>query len=182
MEIGTKVIFKDSKGILTWKDDPWVNTFGDNADILVKVTMTKTSRVELCRLSELQKDTEIIELEVKSEEPSTPSKELLDFKDFLEISSKLEIKFGNVLEAVKIPKSDKLLKLTVDFGEEKTRTVVTNLGGVYPAGVITSKGIFPFVTNLKPSKMMGVVSEAMILVPNLSNSVDLDPLVGYNLL
>ena len=54
-------------------------------------------------------------------------KEKIVFKEFLEIESKLEIKIGRVVEVNEVPKSDKLLRLSVDFGPDDIRTVVTNI-------------------------------------------------------
>ena len=101
-------------------------------------------------------------------------KDKIKFEEFIEIEKKLEIKAGRILESERIPKSNKLLKLKVQFGEndEDTRTVVTNLGNKYDpeyfVGIITL-----FLTNLEPSTMMGVVSEAMIL-PGVNIAGDLE--------
>jgi len=53
-------------------------------------------------------------------------KDLIEFPEFLEIQKKLEIKVGQIVNVEDIPKSNKLIKLTVDFGTE-TRIVVTNI-------------------------------------------------------
>jgi len=53
-------------------------------------------------------------------------KDLIEFSEFLEIQKKLEIKVGQIVNVEDVPKSNKLIKLTVDFGTE-TRTVVTNI-------------------------------------------------------
>ena len=86
----------------------------------------------------------------------------ITFERFLQLTNELEIKTGFVRFAERVPKSDKLLKLTVYFGGDDTRIVVTNLGDKFePERFI--RGIYPFVTNLESSKMMGITSEAMIL-------------------
>lgn len=89
----------------------------------------------------------------------------IKFEEFLEIESKLEIQIGQVTEAVKIPKTDKLIKLTVNFGREtdNIKTVVTALGEFYEPFTFIGKKI-PFIMNLEPRKLGGVLSEAMILV------------------
>ena len=46
------------------------------------------------------------------------AKEKIEYSEFLEIEKKLEIKFGQIVKAERIPKSDKMLKLTVLFGVE----------------------------------------------------------------
>lgn len=92
-------------------------------------------------------------------------KDKIEFSEFLDISAKLEIKPGTIKSVTDVPKSDKLIKLEVDFGEDQPRTVVTNikptLGENY-VDMLTSKTLL-FVTNLKPTKMMGIESSAMIM-------------------
>lgn len=107
----------------------------------------------------------------------------ITYDEFLEIESKLEITVGKVTEAVAVPKKDKLLQLTVDFGNNDIRTVVTNLGEKFgPSNFIGVK--FPFITNLEPAKIGGIVSEAMIMVSSYEDeSVELDdPTVGGKLM
>lgn len=91
-------------------------------------------------------------------------KEQIEFSEFLEIEKKLDIRIGTIRTVERIPKSDKLLKLTVSFGETE-KTCVTNIGDrvVEPENTLIRLQ-FPFIMNLKPSKMMGVVSEVMIMV------------------
>lgn len=104
-------------------------------------------------------------------------KEKIEFQEFLEIEKKLEIKVGKVTAVEDVPKSNKLIKLTVDFGTE-TRTVVTNIKPLLNpsdetiiTNLQTSLGFsmkivdksFAFITNLKPVTMMGIESTAMIL-------------------
>lgn len=92
-------------------------------------------------------------------------KEQIEFSEFLEIEKKLDIRIGQVVASERVPKSDKLLKLTVIFGSEESdvKTVVTNLGQYFEPDVFLG-GRFQFIVNLKPSKMMGITSEAMIMV------------------
>jgi methionyl-tRNA synthetase len=92
-----------------------------------------------------------------------PTKDKIQFSEFLEIEKKLEIRAGKVTEAERIPKTDKLIKLTVNFGDDNgVKTVVTNLGETYEpeyfVGITTL-----FIMNLEPATWKGVVSEAMIM-------------------
>lgn len=74
-----------------------------------------------------------------------------------------EISIGEIINVDLIENSDKLLKLTVDFGEEKPRTVVSGIRK-YFADPQTLKGTkCAFATNLEPRPLMGIPSEAMIL-------------------
>lgn len=96
-------------------------------------------------------------------------KEKIEFKEFLEIEKKLEIKVGTINSVERVEGSDKMLKLTVDLGEESPRVSMTNIGnlsGLSKTGEAESKlrgtQMF-FITNLHPAKMMGIESTAMIL-------------------
>jgi methionine--tRNA ligase beta chain len=75
--------------------------------------------------------------------------------------AKVEFKIGEIKTANKVEGSEKLLLLEVDFGEEKLRTVFSGIQQWYePEDLINKKTVF--VTNIKPRKIMGVDSEAMI--------------------
>jgi methionyl-tRNA synthetase len=104
----------------------------------------------------------------------TMTKELIKYDEFLAIEDKLEIRYGQILSAERIEKSNKLLRLTVSFGKDESdiKTVVTNLGGEFEPESFLGL-ILPFVVNLTPSKMMGVVSEAMIMVPSNNGKIEL---------
>jgi methionyl-tRNA synthetase len=112
------------------------------------------------------------------------SKENITFDEFLAIEAKLEIQIGSIDAAERIPKSKKLLKLTVNFGEgSENRIVVTNLGEHHEPEFFEGLHL-PFITNLEPTTMMGVASEAMIMVGTHLNG-DLDfsnHLVGTKLM
>ena len=76
--------------------------------------------------------------------------------------AKVEIRLGQIKSAEPVPGSDKLLKLSVDFGEESPRQVLSGIAKyVTPEELIDKK--FPFITNLEPRKMMGLESQAMIM-------------------
>jgi len=79
----------------------------------------------------------------------------------IEDFSKLKFKIGKVIEATNIEKTDKLLKLIVDFGSEK-RQIVSGIAKDYTSESIIGKQIV-VITNLKPVKLRGVLSEGMIL-------------------
>lgn len=75
--------------------------------------------------------------------------------------AKVEFKVGEIKEASIVEGSEKLLLLQVDFGEENLRTVFSGIKQWYsPEDLIGKKTVF--VTNIKPRKIMGVESEAMI--------------------
>ncbi len=86
----------------------------------------------------------------------------IEFSEFIQIAEKLEIRIGKILTSERVPNTDKLLQLSVDFGDS-IKTCVTNLGGTFDPELFLGAQM-PFVMNLKPSKMKGVVSEVMIMV------------------
>ena len=74
---------------------------------------------------------------------------------------KIELRVAAVLAAEPVPKSKKLLKLTVDLGTEQ-RTVVAGIAEHYaPADLVGKKVVI--VANLEPAKLMGVESNGMVL-------------------
>jgi methionine--tRNA ligase beta chain len=83
---------------------------------------------------------------------------MISFEDF----QKLDVKIGKILSAEKVPESDKLIKLVVDDGEGK-RQLIAGIGEAYPdAEELVGKEI-PILANLEPKKLMGELSEGMIL-------------------
>ena len=87
---------------------------------------------------------------------------MITFNDF----QKVEIKVGTILSAEKVEGSEKLLKLFVDFDEEKPRQVVSGIAKTFPPTSGLEKLVgkqFLFVTNLEPRSIMGLESQAMIL-------------------
>ena len=75
---------------------------------------------------------------------------------------KFKMRVGLVKSAERIPKSRKLIKLLVDFGDEE-RVIVAGIGDQYtPEDLLGKKMIF--VVNLKPKKLMGIESQGMLIV------------------
>ena len=73
-----------------------------------------------------------------------------------------EIQIGTIRSAERVPDSDKLLRLEVDFGEENSRQILSGIASfVEPADIVGRQ--FPFITNLEPRVMRGLVSNGMLL-------------------
>lgn len=97
-------------------------------------------------------------------------KEKIEFSEFIEIEKKLEIKTGTVVNIEEVPKSNKLIKLEVSFGDE-SKDVVTNIKPLLGENFkekLEGKS-FLFVTNLNPTIIMGIESHAMILPGNIES-------------
>jgi len=86
------------------------------------------------------------------------SKPEINFDDF----AKIELRTGIILQAEKVQKADKLLKLEIDLGFEK-RTVVSGIAQHYEPEAIIGKQV-TVVVNLAPRKMRGIESAGMILM------------------
>jgi len=84
-------------------------------------------------------------------------KEKIQFPDF----EKIEIKMGRVTASEKVENADKLLKLTLDFGNE-TRTVLTAMAEFFSPEHFLGKTI-PVLVNLEPRTIKGIESQGMIL-------------------
>ena len=84
---------------------------------------------------------------------------------------RVDLRVADVVAAEPVPKSSKLLKLTVKVGEE-TRTIVAGIAKRYTAEQMTGRKVV-VVANLKPAKLMGVESRGMVLAA----SRDGDPIV-----
>lgn len=109
------------------------------------------------------------EKEKKGEERKVESekkKEVISFQEF----QKLDLRVGTIKKAEAIPGSKKLIKLTVDAGEE--RTVVAGIARHYSEGDLLGKQVV-LVVNLEPAKLMGVLSQGMVLAAEDSSGVHL---------
>lgn len=89
---------------------------------------------------------------------AAPVKEHIEFEDF----AKMDIRVGTILEAEKVAKTKKLLKLTVDTGIDK-RTVVSGIAEYYKPEDIIGRQV-SILVNLAPKKLRGIESQGMILM------------------
>jgi methionyl-tRNA synthetase len=88
---------------------------------------------------------------------STPERPRIPIADF----AKVDLRVAEVVAAEPVPKSKKLLKLTVSLGDER-RTIVAGVAEHYaPADLVGKKVVV--VANLEPAKLMGVESQGMLL-------------------
>jgi methionyl-tRNA synthetase len=89
---------------------------------------------------------------------TTPGKEPVTFDDF----TKIDIRTATILEAEKVPKTTKLLKLKIDTGLD-IRTIVSGIAEYYEPEAIIGTQI-SIVANLEPRKIKGIESQGMILM------------------
>ena len=122
----------------------------------------KKSEILVQKIDDSLVEQEVARLEASksgnTEPTGAPQKETIAFEDFM----KMDIRVGEILEAEKVPKADKLLKLLVDTGIDQ-RTVVSGIAEHYaPEDVIGKK--VSILMNLAPRKIRGVESQGMILM------------------
>jgi methionine--tRNA ligase beta chain len=82
----------------------------------------------------------------------------ITFEDFL----KVDIRVGLITEAEKVKGSKKMIKLMVTMGDIGERQVLTGLGEFLEPEEFLNKKVC-FVTNVKPRRMMGLESQAVIM-------------------
>ena len=90
---------------------------------------------------------------------------MISFKEFKNI----EMKIGTVTKVEEIPGSKNLMKLKVDLGGQ-TEQAVAGIKNIYKPNELEGKQ-FVFVTNLEPAKLMGELSECMILAADDGNNI-----------
>lgn len=96
-------------------------------------------------------------------------KPIITYEDF----AKLDLRVGTVINCEEKEGSDKLLRLTVDFGEE-TRTIFSGIKKWYSPEDLKGKQ-FVFVFNLAPRKMMDEESQGMLLAADGDKPLPLTP-------
>lgn len=97
-------------------------------------------------------------------------KSFITFDDF----QKMDIRVGKIVACVKKEESQKLLRLTVDFGEEGQRNILSGLAQWYKPERLIDKS-FIFIINLVPLKLMGEESQGMILAADGKKPAPLKP-------
>ena len=147
-----------------------------NKELIDDVVITKIGqlfpRIEDILLQQAPAKTAVNE-NVKKEEPKKVKKEeeednLITIDKFFETS----LKIGTIVEAEEVPKSKKLLKLQVDIGEGKNRQILAGIKEYYSATELVGTQAC-VVANLKPAKLMGMLSEGMLLAARDENGLNL---------
>ncbi|MCP4970265.1 MAG: methionine--tRNA ligase [Arcobacter sp.] len=146
-----------------------------NKELVNKTTITKVEqlfpRIEEVLLkqsipSQVSKD------QAENKSSKKPEKEeddnLITIDKFFETT----LKIGTIVEAEEVPKSKKLLKLQVDLAEGRNRQVLAGIKEFYSAEELVGTQAC-VVANLKPAKLMGMISEGMLLAAKDENGLSL---------
>ncbi len=131
------------------------------AELLFSKIEDDAIQVQLDRLAAIKAEREAAEAAAAAAEAAKriePQKAECSFEDF----EKMDIRTATVLEAERVPKTDKLLKLTIDTGID-TRTIVSGIAEFYSPEEMLGKQIC-ILANLAPRKIRGIESKGMILM------------------
>jgi methionyl-tRNA synthetase len=139
-----------------WKKEELVHTVNQHsqlaaAELLYRNVEDAELEKQIARLKKPAVET------AKDNGALKPLKPEIVFDDF----AKLDIRVGKVVDCVKMEKSDKLLRLTIDSGVD-TRTILSGIAKHYKPEDLIGKQV-TFIANLAPRKMMGIESQGMIL-------------------
>ena len=104
---------------------------------------------------------------VASPTPPAEPEHLIAIDDFLRV----HLRVATILEAERVPDTDKLIKLHVRLGTEE-RTIVAGIGKHYEPGTLVGKQIV-VVANLEPRKLKGIVSQGMLLAASVGDEMAL---------
>ena len=104
--------------------------------------------------------------------PQSEEKQEAELENLVGIESfqKLDFRTGRILESKKVKGSDKLLVSQVDLGESKSRSIVSGVAEFYRPEDLPGMNVV-VVSNLKPVKLRGELSEGMILATDNGNSL-----------
>ncbi len=128
-------------------------------DATMDLENVKIEKVEKLIVPIEKKSTEVMIQKPKTQKEN-PEKKLISFKDFMNV----DLRIATVISAETIKKTNKLLKLEIDIGNEK-RTLVAGIAQHYkPEDIIGAQVVV--VANLEPATIRGVKSQGMILAAN----------------
>ena len=160
-------------------DTQTFNSIIRNKELLNDTTITKVDQL-FPRIEEvlLEQPVSVIETpkeektcknkEVKKEELAVNEDNLITIDQFFQTT----LKIGTIVEAVEVEKSAKLLKLQVDLGEGRNRQILAGIKEYYkPEELVGTQACV--VANLKPAKLMGMLSEGMLLAAKDENGLSL---------
>ena len=127
------------------------------AELLFSKVEDEQIDAQIARLNKIKAEREALE-KAENAKKVTAQKEECSFDDF----GKMDIRTATVLEAERVPKTDKLLKLTIDTGMDK-RVIVSGIAEYYSPEDMVGKQIC-ILANLKPRVIKGIESKGMILM------------------
>ena len=130
----------------------------------IYLSRENTTETQTIKASE-KSDTDVVIEEIKPEKEEDEKAEGIDIEPKAEITyddfAKLQFQIGEIVKCEAVPKSKKLLCSQVKIGSQ-VRQIVSGIKAHYSAEEMVGKKVM-VVTNLKPAKLAGILSEGMIL-------------------
>ena len=126
----------------------------NKSELLFRKIEDAEIEAQLAKLEATKKENTLME---KDHTPA-PQKDTISYDDFV----KLDMRVGTILEAEKMPKTDKLMVMKVDTGID-TRTIVSGIAQHFSTETLIGRQVTVLV-NLAPRKLRGVESQGMILL------------------
>ncbi|MBR7035386.1 MAG: methionine--tRNA ligase [Bacteroidales bacterium] len=144
----------------TWDDAGNVNLMEEGKEIAqAELLFRKIEDSEVdAQIERLKKIKAEQEAQAAMNAPVAPQKETITYDDF----AKMDIRMGTILAAERVPKTDKLMKLTVNVGID-TRTIVSGIAEHFTPEECVGRQVCVLV-NLKPRTMKNIESQGMILM------------------
>ncbi len=144
----------------TWNDAGNVNLMEEGKEIAqAELLFRKIEDSEVdAQIERLKKIKAEQEAQAAMNAPVAPQKETITYDDF----AKMDIRMGTILAAERVPKTDKLMKLTVNVGID-TRTIVSGIAEHFTPEECVGRQVCVLV-NLKPRTMKNIESQGMILM------------------
>ncbi len=124
-------------------------------DEAITAQVNKLEASKIANQTEADKPEDELSLMQKTAAPAKPD---ITFEDF----NKMDVRVGTILEAERVPKTDKLMKLLIDTGIDK-RTVVSGIAAYYKPEDIIGQQV-SILVNLAPRKIKNIESQGMILM------------------
>lgn len=157
-------------------DTATYNSLIKNKNLIPDTVITKVDqlfpRIEEVLLEQpASSDITKSECEIKNEktkEVAVEDDNLITIDQFFQTT----LKIGTIVEAEEVPKSAKLLKLQVDLGEGRNRQILAGIKEYYSAEELVGTQAC-VVANLKPAKLMGMISEGMLMAARDENGLSL---------
>jgi methionyl-tRNA synthetase len=156
-------------GFLNQNNSDWKNA--GNTSLLKSGTQFNKPALLFSKIEDdiIQKQIEKLNIRKQEKEKESQKKVVLSQKENVSFEEfmNLDIRIGKVLEAERVKKADKLLKLKVDTGLD-IRTIVSGIAQQFSPEEIVNKQV-TVLMNLPPRKIRGVVSEGMLLMAENEN-------------
>ena len=149
-----------NKESIEWTDGGKLDIMQEGQSIgEVELLFKKIEDAEVdAQLEKLQKAKERRERELAMEAPVTAQKPAIQYADF----EKMDVRVGTILAAERVPKTNKLMKLTVDTGIDK-RTIVSGIAEHFTPEECVGRQVSVLV-NLQPRMLKDIESKGMILM------------------